>query len=102
MKKHKRFKWWEMSTTTTNYVETSSNFSKPTPPINQTKSIKELFYNGTGYYIDDEVETGKILFHNVFWWLVVNINTNAWFSPRNRLLIKVINKLFHQICSNPK
>jgi hypothetical protein len=27
---------------------------------NQTqKSIKELFYNGTGYYIEDEVEPGN-------------------------------------------
>lgn len=28
--------------------------------INQTqKTIKELLYNGTGYYIEDEMETGK-------------------------------------------
>lgn len=27
--------------------------------VNQTqKSIKELLYNGTGYYIEDELETG--------------------------------------------
>ncbi|KAG5895214.1 hypothetical protein JTB14_035386 [Gonioctena quinquepunctata] len=28
--------------------------------VNQTqKSIRELLYNGTGYYIEDEVETAK-------------------------------------------
>ncbi|EFA07898.2 uncharacterized protein LOC103314105 [Tribolium castaneum] len=50
-------------TASTTTVETSSNFSRkflePTPALNQTqKSIKELFYNGTGYYIEDEVDTG--------------------------------------------
>ena len=62
-----------MSTTATSIVETSSNFSNPwdeakkiislpttaTSLNNQTqRSIKELFYNGTGYYIEDEVEPG--------------------------------------------
>lgn len=34
------------------------------PPLHSNyttqKSIRELFYNGTGYYIDDEGETGDV------------------------------------------
>ncbi|XP_063916811.1 uncharacterized protein LOC135132600 isoform X2 [Zophobas morio] len=70
-----------MSTTATSIVETSSNFSNPwdeakkiislpttaTSLNNQTqRSIKELFYNGTGYYIEDEVEPGLNDLQTVF------------------------------------
>lgn len=45
------------ATTTAPPVVVSSGTSSIT---NQTqKSIKELLYNATGYYIEDEAETGK-------------------------------------------
>lgn len=41
-------------------IDETLGVTVPTVTVNQTqKTIKELLYNGTGYYIDDESEPGK-------------------------------------------